>query len=449
MIVSGDRGRWSIWSIAIAVMFPLGIFGFTRPVRDNSFLWHVRAGDAQRSLGAVLTEDPFSFTALGKPWRTQSWLPELAYSWLDERIGLTQIPWIILGCWLIVLTAVLAVVRRRCRSTLQTALLTAATVVILIGSFNPRPVIFSFVLMTLLILADEHPRLRWAIPLIMWVWVATHGSFPIGAAYLLFQAIRHRDRTRVAPIVMAGALSLLTAHGYGVLQILSDFGGGGGALDVIREWQTPNLLSPPFIPLLLGLFVLIGLGASGKFDSGSWWILVPFLALAFRANRTVPPAWLALLPILAIGTAAIPDKLGTAKISRFVPIGLGILGLMAIPIVAIPSELDTELFPVEASEHLEGTRVFTSDAAGGYLTYAYWPERLIFTDDRAELFHRELPQMVAIRGGAPEWREAFTEWQFDEAMLRRVDPLLEILVLSGWETAFADESWVVLTEPAG
>ena len=46
-------------------------------IRDNSFLWHIRAGSLQIESGSVLTEDPFSFTAAGEPWRTQAWLIEL------------------------------------------------------------------------------------------------------------------------------------------------------------------------------------------------------------------------------------------------------------------------------------------------------------------------------------------------------------------------------------
>ena len=56
-------------------------------IGDNSFLWHVRAGEVQLSAGEVLRSDPFSYTELGAPWRTQSWLLELVYGWLFLRTG--------------------------------------------------------------------------------------------------------------------------------------------------------------------------------------------------------------------------------------------------------------------------------------------------------------------------------------------------------------------------
>ncbi|MCL1599489.1 MAG: hypothetical protein M3094_09910, partial [Actinomycetia bacterium] len=43
-------------------------------IRDNSFLWHIRAGSIQLGAERVITADPFSFTASGETWRTQSWI---------------------------------------------------------------------------------------------------------------------------------------------------------------------------------------------------------------------------------------------------------------------------------------------------------------------------------------------------------------------------------------
>ncbi|MBT8248315.1 MAG: hypothetical protein KJN73_10870 [Acidimicrobiia bacterium] len=53
-----------------------------RAISDNSFLWHVRAGTVQLDAGQVLRTDPFSFTAQGESWRTQSWIADLLYGTL-------------------------------------------------------------------------------------------------------------------------------------------------------------------------------------------------------------------------------------------------------------------------------------------------------------------------------------------------------------------------------
>ena len=73
------------------------VIGASRPIRDNSFLWHIRAGDLQLTSGEVLTTDPFSFTMAGEPWRTQSWLADLLYGSLEQASGgLGWVPWLLI-----------------------------------------------------------------------------------------------------------------------------------------------------------------------------------------------------------------------------------------------------------------------------------------------------------------------------------------------------------------
>ncbi len=70
-------GRFT--AIHLFMMLPwLGIvIAARRPIRDNSFLWHLSAGARQLDAGQVLTVDPFSYTFGGADWRTQSWLADL------------------------------------------------------------------------------------------------------------------------------------------------------------------------------------------------------------------------------------------------------------------------------------------------------------------------------------------------------------------------------------
>lgn len=440
--------RWSLWSLAIAGLVGMGAAAFWPKINDNSFLWHVRAGDAQIAAGAVLTTDPFTFTALGRPWRTQSWLADLIYSWLDERIGLYQVRWIVFICWLVFVMGVLAIVRGSTRSTFHTAIVTAMTATVTIGFFNPRPVVFSFGLFGLLILADRTPRLRWTIPFIMWIWVSMHGSFFIGAAYLVLQAIRHRDRSRIPAIAAAAVTSLGSAHGLGVIGILLSFAKGGEALKLIQEWAVPDFLSLPFISVPIALLLLLAAGTKGSIRKADLWLITPFLLLALDANRTVPAAWLALLPLITVAATSVLPEVGHARIARLVPLVLGAGLIGGLMLVARTPQLDPERFPVEASLHLSGTRLFSSDGPGGFLVYSQWPDRLIYVDDRAELLYEEIPEMVRIRGAAPDWQEAFERRGFDEALVSVEDPIAGVLPLIGWSEIFRDDNWIVLVPPS-
>ncbi|MGA7270083.1 MAG: hypothetical protein WB239_03320, partial [Acidimicrobiia bacterium] len=82
------------------------LIALRRPTQDNSYLWHIQAGLRQIDLGSVLTRDPFSFTAAGRPWRTQSWLIELVYGWFERIRPLASADVVVGAAALILLGAV-------------------------------------------------------------------------------------------------------------------------------------------------------------------------------------------------------------------------------------------------------------------------------------------------------------------------------------------------------
>ena len=81
-----SQRRFSLAHLVLVVPWVALVIDAWAPIRDNSFLWHIRAGELQASAGEVLVADPFSFTMLGERWLTQSWLAELLYGW-ENRTG--------------------------------------------------------------------------------------------------------------------------------------------------------------------------------------------------------------------------------------------------------------------------------------------------------------------------------------------------------------------------
>lgn len=423
------------------VAFAVGARG---EIRDNSFLWHVRAGLIQLDLGEVLTADPFSFTMQGAPWRTQSWLAELGYGWLDGLFGLAFVDLMLVGLGAMFLVAVSLYVWAVDDRPFAVGIYLVLTTVVQIGFWNPRPVVFSYVLFPLLMLAERDKRLRWSVPLLLWMWASVHGSFLIGAGYLVLQALRRRERD-LAPMLAVSALaSLATAHGWGVVETLWEFSRNTEALSGIREWATPDLLSVPFLPVLIALFLLMVASARGAIAKQDAWIVVPFVALVFSANRAVPSAWIALAPFVVAGLGAVrlPSSEPTAGQARVNAVAAAIL--IAVPLL-IPrgGGISEEVFPVSALRYAGGSRMFHDDGTGGYLAYEYWPDRLLFVDDRAELYGERLTEFVRVRGGAAEWREVFERDAIDEALLSVDDPLAETLTLAGWKESYRDANWVL------
>ena len=435
--------RFSIWHAALLLPWVIASYGFARTFNDNSYLWHVRAGDWQLESGRVLNADPFSFTMQGEPWRTQSWLAELLYSPLDAALGLDAAPIVTTVCAAITLSLLGIVAYRRSQSLVSVSVYLVATSIVMAGFLNPRPVIFSFPLFAAVVVADDDRRLRWSLPLLMWVWTSVHGSFFIGLAYLGIRAIQRRlTARRLGELLLIGAPVFLTAHGLGVLEMLSDFMQNRGAVQLMAEWRPPQLLTLPFFPIFLAFLALIWLGQSGRLNGRDWVLLVPFLVLLVSAARSVPPAWIGLAPIL--GRVRLPLTRASRGSPLALVVGLACIAFPFVAVVARDEPVSTSRFPIEAAEHLETKRVFHDDATGGWLIYRFWPERLVYVDDRAELFGERMEKFLDIQDALTPWKEEFAEWGIEEALLRADAPLERILLAEGWHESYRDEDFVVL-----
>ena len=435
--------------VGLAAPFAAALVAARLPVRDNSYLWHVRAGTVQIDQTSVLTADPFSFTAGGQSWRTQSWLADLLYGWGDRLWGLDLVtPIVLIGAVLLVATIAVRAYRS-VGSPLFAALGTVWILWLTIGYFTPRPVLLSLALLGLFLLTADREKLRWALPLLMWIWASVHGGFVVGLGYLVLDGLRRRDPARIWDITGATLMTLFTAHGWGVWETILQFARSGEALDLIVEWLPPDLASVEHFPFALGILVLLIGATKGRSQPRDLWVVGPFLLFAFTANRAVPLSSLVLAPFFLQSLVSRPRDIrprATISETRLNAILLG--AVLIIPLlVPLGGGLDRELFAVEAISHLAPGRAFHDDAVGGYLIYAVWPRREVYVDDRAELYGEAFIEFVRTRAGQDGWQEVFDHYQIHQALLKVGDPLAQILAVRGWNERFRDEKFVILSEP--
>ena len=126
-----------------------------------------------------------------------------------------------------------------------------------------------------------------------------------------------------------------------------------------------------------------------------------------------------------------------------------ILGLVVVLPWVVPIEggLDDKLFAVDAVEHQQPGPAFHDDGVGGYLIYAKWPERLVYIDDRAELYQDDFVDFVKARDADEIWREVFDRYGIKQALLKNKDRLSQVLKAEGWQTIFKDDTFVLLVAP--
>lgn len=438
--------RFSIAQLALAVPWVALVIAAWGPMAlaDNSFLWHIRAGTLQADAGRVLTEDPFSFTMLGAEWRTQSWLIELFYAWAEGvAAGLGFVPAMILVVSTLTFLGIGLIAHRHSGSVTATAFVLLLSTLLMISFLVPRPVLFSYLLFVLVILAWDGRGSRWVIPLLFWMWAAVHGSFVIGLAYIGLRLVTRKDWRAVPTVAVAGLATLMTAHGLGVIEILYNFTQASSALAFISEWRKPSLLSPQFLPFLGGIVFII-VGASRRFvEPRHLWLLVPFLFLGFSSVRAIPPAWLGVLPLVALALTGL--TVGLSRGLSPLPAGIFVIAVLVIPLIVRPSaELSNDRFPVSALSSLLDVGTFHSDRVGGFLIWAEGPDRLVYLDDRAELYLDRIEEFVQVRQGEMDWRPVFERDQIRQALLTTTEPLVDELKSDGWRTVYLDENWTIL-----
>jgi len=441
------RRRFSLAQLALLTPATALVVAAWKPITDNSFLWHIRAGELQADVGRVLTRDPFSFTMADEPWRTQSWLAELLYGWGEGVSGLGFTPLMLFLTSLTAMAGIGLVAYARSRSVTATVVILVLSVVLLAPFLVPRPVVFSHALFALVAAAWGSERLRWTAPFLFWVWASVHGSFVVGLAFIGLWLIADCEWRLLPTAVVSGLCTLLTAHGPGVIEILTDFSGAGEALELLTEWRKPDLASPLSMPLAAGVVIII-IGAARRIVAPRHlWLVAPFAALGLSAVRAGPPAWIGLVPLVALSLR----DLGGEPTPRF---PTPAAALFAVAVVGAPllltreAALDEERFPLAAADHLRDVNVIHDDRVGGYLIWRDGPDRRVFIDDRAELYGERLVEFADLRDADADWRPVFERDGIEQALLRVEDGLVADLEGAGWREAYRDGAFVVLDPPS-
>ena len=379
----------------------------------------------------------------GEQWLTQSWLAELFYAWAEGVAGLGFVPPMLLLLSSITMVGIGLISHQSSRSVTASSIVLILSSILLISFLVPRPVIFSFALFVLVILSWERPATRWAVPFLFWIWAAVHGSFVIGLAYVGLTLVMRREWKWLPVPVVSSLLTLVTAHGLGVVAMLVSFGQARDTLPLLSEWRRPELWSAVFLPFVVGVVIIVFGAVRGRITPKHLWVLVPFLLLGLSATRTLPPAWIGLSPLVALGLGDLSAG-GKGRFSTR-PATVFVLVVLILPfLIRDDASLDPERFPLTAVGVLNDVNIFHDDVAGGYLIWAEGPERLVYLDDRAELYQERIGEFVAVRNGDIDWEPVFARDGIQQALLRRGERLAIELEAAGWDRSYADESFVVL-----
>ena len=459
--------RFSLSADALVVAI-FGLFGWRlglNRLSDNSGFTHLATGIRMVRHGllpAIPRVDPYTFTAHGKPWVVQSWFAEAGVGWA-YRLGGQHAVMLLAGVTMAACGALLPVLARTGRP-LRTAAATVPALLITFPQWNGRPLLVGLIALGLTILIVERRwSPLWLLP-VVWVWVQSHGSFPLGAAWIGLVVVGSWIDRRPAPLNYAWAflgglvLSVVNPLGPKLLAFPLTALTKREAFKEVVEWRSPDFQTAAGALALVGIVITLVFLVRSRL---TWRDALPaavFLGLALQATRNLAPLGFVVAPVL--GRALAPGEGAAARApldERFVRVMtafVAVIGvLFAVAAVQVPL-VDASSYPVAQIRWLERHhrfdkphRVATEDTVGNFIELRHGPRGEVFVDDRVDLFPLSVVRdEVAMHKGTDRGLRALDRWDIDTVVWRSNTALAQRLTASGvWDSAVRRGGYVVFT----
>ena len=450
------------------------LFGFrlgVQPITDNSMFTHLRTGIDMVRSGGIPRTDPYSWTARGTEWVVQSWLPAWSYGWAQRLGGFRLV--VLEQALLLAVLAWLMLRLARTGSPSRTALVGVIVIGMAAPFWAPRPLLFGLICMALTVAIVERKRSPWLLVPVVWLWAQSHGSFPLGLAWLAARALGEgldwkawpRDSMSYVGAFAVGLVaSVVNPLGYRLLTFPLTLGSKREAFKNIIEWRSPDFQQGASRVALVMLVLALLLLVRARLP---WRDVVPvvgFVAFALLAMRNIPVAAIVLAPVLSrtlrrpeSSPAHRADIDSQARMNRAMAAVLAAAFLVFGLSIRSHDGLNVKPYPVAAADFLQREGLFADphrvahmDFVGNFLELRYGGRAPVFVDDRFDMYplavSRDYRELLGARSGS---LGILDRRGVDLVLWDKDQPLTNLLRVTGrWEEIFADDDWVVLRRNA-
>jgi hypothetical protein len=451
-----------------------GVFGWAvglAKLSDNSFFWHLRTGEYILDHG-IPHHDVFSYTAPGTKWVAQSWLAEVTYALLYRSMGGFGVRLLVgaVGAGIGILTYRLAL--RLVRDRLVACGLTAAALGGIYTVWSERPLLIGVLFLLVLLWTVEvpdsfvgrHPLV--VVPVLMWLWANTHGTYELGFAYLGLHLLGRwldgappwagRERRLLLGTVIAFGVVFVNPYGVSLVTFPIDLLARGDILSHIVEWQSPDFRQAWGVALGIWMVVFVVALARGRHrvTRRDLIVSIPMLLLALWAVRNVAIAPLIGLPVVARAFARDEEKPSELR-GTMVAAAITVLVLAAVMMgyeASTETSFDFSTYPVASMHYLErhdlvGKRLLTTDAAAGYVILQDWPQQKVFIDDRYDMYPTSvIYDYFDLTGARHDWEHVLDKYHVDVIVWGKDSNLATLLDQSDhWQRVHRDATdavWV-------
>ena len=476
---AADRTSWV--DVALISLSALSAFVFclvsSTVFADGDTNTHVATGLWILAHHAVPASDPFSYTAIGRPWVPHEWLSEALMALTYTAAGWAGVR-VLTALAAAAVMALLAARLRQWLGALSVIASMALVFTVLARHFLARPHLIALPLLALWIIeilrarqAGRLPSL-WLLPLMV-LWANLHGSDIIGLALAapfaleaFFDAGERRwivgAQMEATFLVVAAALAALLTplrthrlpfHLVDVMSMTS--------LPSIGEWQseTFDLWSAFEGALILTLFVCLYRGVRIPAVRLGVLLLLLVMTLQHARQEIVLAVVGPLLLAEPLGRALAPEAgrgepsivhLAASETDASVPIAVGVVPFVALVAwrLAVPEvRLDRKTVPVTALAHVpaavRATPVFNDPSFGGWFIFN---GARPFIDGRADMYGDDFVKLyLDVDNAKPGVVDAtFRRYGVAWTILSPTSPLVaRVDAMPGWRRIYADK-WAVV-----
>ena len=318
----------------------------------------------------------------------------------------------------------------------------------------------------LTVLVVERRRSRWWLLPIVWVWVNAHGSFPLGLLWIGATCVgawidrRHvPSRADEAPwsyfwaFVAGLALAAVNPLGPRLLTFAGTVVSKHEVFRNIVEWKSANFQSNEGVVCLIGLVASFAIVSRRRVG---WRYLLPaagFLGLGLLAQRNLAPLGVVMAPVLAAAFRTQP--VASDEVRRVNVVLAGVIGFVALLFVvggALGPPVDASSYPVSSIRWLEAHgrldaphRLITPDDVGNYLELRERRPRLVFIDDRVDMFPATVSKdYKSLLNGADPALRVLDRWKVDTLLWPSHSALADRLAAGGkWRVVHRERGFVV------
>lgn len=468
----GRRPRLSLLTdgVVVATAALIGLRLGLTPIKDNSAFTHLATGmEMVRDgwLPSIPRVDGYTYTAAGREWVVQSWLPSWAMGATERAFGMHAVLLISGASFAVVAWLMLSLARTG--SAFRTAFVGAVSLLVAAQFWAPRPLMLGLICFgAILVVIERRVSPWWLVPL-GWVWVQSHGSFPLGIALAgavwVGTMIQARDRNAggtelraLVALVLGVLLGAINPLGPKIVVFPLTALSKREVFSHIAEWKPMAFDTRETIIAIVGLTIALAVCVRRRLPLRYAVPLAVFVVLAVSARRNIGP--LAIVLAWSLGAALRVDEEESAPRRLDPVIGLAIAAMAALFVVTSLGQpaINTRPYPVASIQWAERNgrfeaprRVLSRDFVGNYLELRRGPRREVFIDDRYDMFPVDVPEAYFdLLHDRDRPLAILDRYGVDTLIWPRDHDLTSRLRAAGWTIAHSQklgEVWVVLIRP--